>query len=297
MRVLLVGASGALGTHLISRLIHAGHEVVGVTRRSGSLAGTGASEIIADVLNRKTFLASMQWTQADAVVSLLTSDALPPVSFRGMVRANRIRVEGTSTLIAAARRVGAAQLIATSPIYGYGLADHGDAVLDESAPFAQPDGTPNDDVQLAILTHEQQVRAYGGTVLRLGLPYGPDASEIPPVAARWDGLLPLIHRDDAAAAVELALAAAEGGTYNIVDDAPTSWSNLQVTQARVDGFRAPVALPRGVLRSIAPFAGQLIGETSLVVSNVAAERDLQWRPRFSSLEEGLAPVPSANIAV
>lgn len=293
MRVLLVGASSALGTHLIPRLIDGTHEVVGITRRSGSLAGTGASEVIADVMDRKKLLAALQWTAADAVVSLLGSAATPPSTYRAARRLTRLRMEGTSTLIAAARRIGAQKFVATSPVFGYGLRDHGDAVLDETSPFGEPDGTANDAILLGVLSAEQQVRAFGGIVLRTGLPYASGASEVPPTSLRWGGQLPLIHAADAADAVVRALDSdLESKTYNIVDDAPMTWRELQKAQAAADGFRPPVALPAGFLTTIAPFASQLITRTSLVLANDHARNDLGWAPAHPSLHEGL---PTANI--
>jgi 2-alkyl-3-oxoalkanoate reductase len=37
MRILIAGATGALGRHLVPRLIAAGHRVIGTTRRSAKV--------------------------------------------------------------------------------------------------------------------------------------------------------------------------------------------------------------------------------------------------------------------
>src|ERR1700761_5595743 len=100
MRVLLAGASGAIRRYLVPQLIAAKHDVIGITRTAGSLAGTGAREIVADVLDRPALLAALAGVKADAVVHQLTSLTKPPVTYKSMRETNRLRAEGTSTLIA-----------------------------------------------------------------------------------------------------------------------------------------------------------------------------------------------------
>ncbi len=68
MRVLLAGASGAVGRYLVPQLIEAKHEVIGITRTPGSLASTGAREIVADLLDREALLSALAGTRADAVI-------------------------------------------------------------------------------------------------------------------------------------------------------------------------------------------------------------------------------------
>lgn len=289
MRVLLAGGSGVVGTHLIPELIASGHEVIGVTRRAGSLDGTGATELVADVSHRSTFLGAVEGVKADAVIHQLTSLSKSALSFRHMRRTNRLRSEGTSTLIAAARRIGAKRFVTASAAYGYGLGDAGDDVLDETAPFAKLDGTRNDAVLAALLTNEQQVRAFGGVALRYGIFYAPGANDISPVPRNWNGLVPVVHLRDAARATVLAMERGRAGeAYNIVDDEPVTWRELQELQARADGFSPPIALPEWLLRKAAPFGAQLMTTMSLQLSNAKAKKDLKWEPEFPTVREGLA---------
>ncbi len=268
-----------------------------MTRRAGSLTGTGASEVVADLAHRNRTLAALDGYSADAVIDLMDSDIALPATHRGMRRINRLRLEGTSTLLAVARAAGVSRFVAASPFYGYGFSDHGGSVRDESAPFGQPDGTANDAVQLGVLGREQQVRAFGGIVLRYGLPYAPGAANVPAVPRHWSGSIPLVHAEDAANAAILALDGGVPGTsYNIVDNAFTTWRELQQVQARADGFRAPVALSEGFIELIAPFPAQLILKTSLRLSNQKAQRELGWTPVHPSLRVGLLPANPAAAA-
>lgn len=292
MRVLLAGSTGTVGTHVVRRLRDAGHEVLGITRRAGSLAGTGAQEIVADVSDRRSFLDALSGLSADAVIDEIGAAVTFPSGYAGMRTLNRQRAEGTSTLIAAARRLGAKNFVAASPFYGYGFRDHGDEKILESAPFGEADGTANDDVLLGVTRHEQQVRAFGGITLRYGLIYAPGATSIPPIPRRWVGSLPIVHADDAAAAAVLAVESPwRGQSYNIADDSDASWRDLQSAQALFDGFRPPLELPNGLLRSLAPFGSQIIVSTSLRLSTDKARDDLGWYPGYPVLPAGL---PSAN---
>src|SRR5258708_35235754 len=71
MKVLIAGASGALGTPLTRALIAGGHEVLGLARSPESmdrLTHLGAHPILANVMDRDDLLRAVQWGQAHAVV-------------------------------------------------------------------------------------------------------------------------------------------------------------------------------------------------------------------------------------
>jgi nucleoside-diphosphate-sugar epimerase len=296
MRVLLAGASGAIGRELVPRLLGAGHEVVGITRRRGSIASAGVTEVVADVNDRAGLLTALDGVKAQAVIHQLTALHRAPRGYRDMRETNRLRSEGTSTLIAAARAVGAKRFVAASVFYGYGFRDHGDAMLDETAPFGLPDGTRNDLVQEALLTNELQVRAFGGIALRYGMFYEPGAKRVAPVARGWNGVLPLVHISDAAAAAVLALTKGKAGhAYNIADGSPASFRELQAARASAAGIAPPVELPAPLIRAAAPFGAQLVCRTSIRMSMAKARRELGWRPQYASIAEGLPPLPPDSL--
>ena len=294
MKVLLAGASGAIGRYLVPQLIEAKHEVIGITRTPGSLAGTGAREIVADVLDRGALLAALEGIRADAVVSQVTSLGRAPWTPRDMRPTNRLRAEGTSTLIAAARKVGAKKFVAASFFGGYGLFDHGREPRTESAPFGEIDGRA-DAVQRALLSLEQQVRAFGGVSLRFGLFYDSTTTSVSPVARSWDGLLPMLHVSDAAAATVRALAKYKAGAvYNIADDHPLTYRAREVARASAAGLRPPMQLPDSLLRLVAPFGALLLTRTSITLSTERAATALGWKPQFPSLFDCLGVAAPAS---
>ena len=262
MRVLVAGATGVFGKTVLDHLVAAGHNPV---------------EPTVSTTSRAAFLASLEGITADAVVNLLGTSTELVDGYRAMHPINRARLEGTSTLIAAARRIGATRLVGSSSFQGYGFDTHGDRALTENAPFGETDDTENAPVQLALRGLEQQTRAFGGVVLRFGHLVSENAERVPAVPRRWEGALPVVHVADAARAVVLALkSGAPGGTYNIAGDDTVSWREIQRAQSRVDGFAPPVVLPDALIRVLAPFASEVITRTSLRLSTDAARDELGW---------------------
>jgi nucleoside-diphosphate-sugar epimerase len=288
MRVLVAGATGEMGRHLLPLLIAGGHEVIGLTRNPGALEGSGATELVADVLEREKFLAAVAGLKCDAVIHQLTPLTKTPTGYGHMSETNRLRWEGTSTLVAAAKLMGAAKMVAASSVYGYGFQNHHNRVLDEDSAFGLLPGNRLDPVLKALRSSEQQTLAFGGVVLRYGLFYSA-RGPLPVVASDWHGELPFVHIEDAAAATVLALETAPlGSTFNIVDDTPVSWRDLHCARADAFDLPDPMQLPSWVLRSAAPFGSRLISQTSMWVSNARARTELRWEPRYPSYIDALA---------
>jgi nucleoside-diphosphate-sugar epimerase len=286
MRVFLAGASGVFGRQLLPRLLDAGHEVVGLTRKPGSLAGTGAEEFVADLSDRSAFLRAASLLKFDAVIHEATALRRAPARFGDMVATNRLRSEGTNTLVALARIVGARRFVAASIVYGYGFADHGRDLLDDSAPFGETPEGRLAETQDALLALEQQVRAIDGVILRYGLFYS--TGQLPaPFSTDWDGVIPWVHLADAADATVLALEkGVPGAVYDIVDDEPASWRAVNTALAAMQGKRA-VGLRTWFLALVAPFAVNLVARTNLRVSNARAKVELGWEPAYPSYRDGL----------
>jgi nucleoside-diphosphate-sugar epimerase len=281
--VLMAGSSGAIGRHLIPQLIAAKHEVIGITRRPGSLEGTGAREIVADVLDRAALFSALDGVTADAVVHQATALTKAPARYRDMRETNRLRAEGTATLIAAARMIGAKKFVAASFFAGYGLRDLGREPLAETAPFGESDER-NDAVLLALRTLELQVRAFGGVSLRYGLFYDDTTTAVSPVSRIWNGLIPNLHLKDAARAVVLALAKYKpGAVYNVADEVPMTYRDREIARAKAAGIRAPQQLPDALIRLGAPFGSMLLTRENITLDTSKVRAELGWKPEFPSL--------------
>lgn len=87
MRVLLAGASGAIGGPLVQQLRGAGHEVTAIhrsTRGREPLLGAGATPIQVDVLDRAALLDALDGHRCDAVIAQLTAMKKAPTAHQDM---------------------------------------------------------------------------------------------------------------------------------------------------------------------------------------------------------------------
>ena len=308
MRVLLAGASGAVGTPLTRQLITAGHEVVGITRSQATaerLRTAGADAVVADVMDRENLLAAVRDVRADAVMHQLT--ALGTTKMReAMQGTNNLRTTGTAHLLAAARAVGAHRFLTQSIVFGYGYRDHGPHVITEDDPFGEPTPGQLGSAIAAMRSTEEQVFSADemeGIALRYGLFYGQDGftrmiiklvrKRRLPVPSSGGGFANLIYLEDAAAGTVAALEKGRAGqAYNIVDDEPVRWADYVDTLATELGVRRPWRVPTWMLRAI-PYLHTLM-TTSMRVSNAKAKRELGWAPAVSTYRDGVPLVSTAG---
>jgi nucleoside-diphosphate-sugar epimerase len=307
MKVVLAGASGAIGTPLIRRLTAAGHDVVGITRtpaRADRLRDLGVQPVVADVMDRDGLLRALGGVRADAVVHELTALSKPPVRHSGMAATNRLRTVGSTHLVEAAHLVGAERFVTQSIVFGYGYGDHGSRLVTEDDPFGLPERGPTGAHVAAMRSAEEQAFAIGGVALRYGLFYGPGEPTRAfvdmlrkgqlPVISGGGGLANWIELDDAAAATVAALEKGRPGTaYNVVDGTPVSWGDFFDELARLIGARRPRRLPGWLIKIAAPYAHAGM-TTSMRVSNARAVAELGWTPEFPSYREGLRRVAAAG---
>ncbi|MBF6327024.1 NAD-dependent epimerase/dehydratase family protein [Nocardia transvalensis] len=307
MKVVVAGATGAIGRPLVARLRAAGHEVVGLARTPrGALQLTeaGARPVIADVLDRTALLRAVDGIRADAVIHELTAYRLgPPTHYHspGLRRTNILRTTGTRHLLDLAKSVGATRFLTQSLVSGYGLRDHGLDPVTEDSPFGRPQGDRADDSIEALRLAEQQPWDEPGLdaiALRYGLFYGPGASDLYvralklrllPVPAGGTGFCGWLYVDDAAEATVAALERGRGGqAYNIVDDEPARWEDVFDALAAAVGARRPRRIPARLFRIAAPLAAKQMLDMSLRVSNAKAKSELRWYVSRHSYREGAA---------
>src|SRR3954454_6068207 len=306
MRVFVAGASGAIGTRLVAQLIERGHEVIGTYRSPGHderIRGQGATAIELDLLDAPAVAASMLEHEPDAIIHEAT--ALNGVKFsrnfdRTFEQTNRLRVEGTENLLAAAREARVEWFIVQSfasrryERTGGPLKTEDDP-LEENWPRAMR-------ASVAAMRHlDETVTRAGGIVLRYGVFYGADNDGLVepvrkrqfPIVGDGGGMASWIHLDDAAAATVLALECGNPGIYHVVDDDPAPVREWLPVLAEALGAKPPRRFPVWLARLFAGDAAVMMGTTARGASNAKAKRELGWAPHYPSWREGFAAAYSS----
>jgi nucleoside-diphosphate-sugar epimerase len=307
VKVLVAGATGAIGRPLVPLLLAAGHEVTGLTRRedrAARLREAGAEAVICDALDPAAVRDAVLRARPDAIVDQLTS--LPDeydVRRKDLYDAtDRIRREGTAALVAAAREAGVGRYVLQSIAFLY--APEGDWVKDEDARVWSDAPPPFGRAVDVLVTNERTIVSspdLAGIALRYGFFYGPGtyyasdgslAARVRkrqfPIVGRGGAMTSYVHLDDAASATVAALERGAPGVYHVVDDEPAPMRDWLPVYAGAIGARKPFRIPVWLARLVAgEFA--VAGATGLRgASNARAKRELGWQPSLPTWREGFA---------
>ena len=299
MRVLVIGATGAIGTRLVPQLVQSGHEVTGTSRsaeKAQRLHQLGAEGIVLDVLDAAAVRKAVTASRPDAIIYQATAlDELTDLKHfdRSFAQTNRLRTEGIDNVIAAARAAGVKRLVAQS-YASHRYAAEGGPVKTEDDPLdSNPPATVRE--SWAALVHlDQAVTAAGGIALRYGSFYPSEALEHAvrghkfPVVGNGAGVWSHIHLDDAAAATVLALEHDGPAIYNIVDDEPAPTAVWLPEVAKILGAKPPMRVPRVLARLLAGEAVVKMSTESRGASNAKAKQELGWTLRYPSWRQGFA---------
>ena len=305
MRILVAGATGAMGRQLVPLLVRAGHEVHGMTRsesKQAFLRGLGATPVVADALDPEQVARAVAESRPEVVVHQLT--AIGPMDLRHFDRAfaptNRLRTEGTDHLLSASRAAGVRRFVAQSFFAGYDRV--GGGVKTEADPFGTAPPPGMEQTVGAIRHVEDSVLGASwtqGLVLRYGGFYGPHTSLGVggeqtdavrrgrfPVVGNGGGVWSFVHIADAAEATVAAIERGAPGVYNIVDDEPASVATWLPVLAESLGARAPMRVPRLVGRLLAGETGTVMMTELRGASNAKAKQALGWAPRHATWRDG-----------
>jgi len=311
MRVLVAGATGAIGKQLVPRLVAAGHEVHGMTRsesKQAMLYELGAVPVIADALDPYQVADAVGRARPDVIVHQLT--AIGPIDMRHFDRdfapTNRLRTKGTDHLLSAGQAVGVRRFVAQGvAAYGAYSRTGGPIKTEEDALEVAPPRAMRE--TLAAIRHLEAAvlgaRSTEGIVLRYGVFYGPGTSLAPgqeqfelvrkgkfPVVGDGGGVWSFIHVADAAEATLAAVEHGSRGVYNVVDDDPAPVADWLPALAQTLGAKRPMRVPRFIGRLAAGQAGVVMMTEVRGASNAKAKRELGWRPAHPSWRQGFASV-------
>jgi nucleoside-diphosphate-sugar epimerase len=299
MRVFVTGASGAIGSRLVPQLLDRGHEVIGTFKSPGNdqrLRALGARPVRLDLLDPGAVRDAVLEAKPDAIFHQATALAgLRDFKHfdRSFAVTNRLRVEGTDALLAAAKEAGVRRFVAQS--YASLLyARTGGPVKTEDDQLDLDPVPAMRETCAALRYLENAVLAAGGIALRYGSFYGAanDAAIDPvrkrqfPIVGDGGGVWSFIHLDDAATATVLALGRDGPAVYNIVDDEPAPVRDWLPVLAEALGAGRPRRVPVWLARLLAGDAGVVLGTESRGASNAKAKRELAWTLRYPSWRQG-----------
>ncbi|MBA2937336.1 NAD(P)-dependent oxidoreductase [Paenibacillus sp. CGMCC 1.16610] len=280
MKIFAAGATGAVGRILLPKLIHAGHEVIGITQSESKKAiieNMGAKALIADVFDRESIRSALDESQPEVVIHQLTS-----LSNRNFSDNTRIRKEGTQNLVDAAISVGIKRIIAQSISWAY---EPGERPASEDEPLHVVAEEPRKSTIDGILALENEVsKIPQHVILRYGMFYGPGTwyerngfmaklihqRQVPAT----EGVTSFLHVEDAAEAALLALQW-PSGPVNIVDDEPARGTDWLPVFAQALG--APT--PETTSNSNAWERG---------ASNRKARQEYGWKPLYPTWRTGFS---------
>ena len=301
MNLFIAGGTGAIGRVLVPLLVNAGHKVVALTRsaaRTSQLERMGAVPVVGDVYDEGRLARLVSESKAEIVIHQLT--AFGTKVGDPYAETIRVRIEGTRSLIAAARAARARRFIAQS--ISFVCSPFGSGHTDEETPLYLDSPPAIRALAEAVASLERQtLDAHGmsATVLRYGWFYGPGTSYDPegsipnairngtmPIVGAGAGTYSFINLRDAAAATVKVLAHEANGIYNIVDDSPVPLSEWLPFAAQLLDAPAPGHMDEALAR-------QKLGDMRVYymnqqrgASNANAMREFDWQPAFPSWRAG-----------
>jgi nucleoside-diphosphate-sugar epimerase len=305
MRVFVAGGSGAMGRRLVPQLLARGHQVTATTTSAaklGLLKQLGAEGVVMDGLDAVSVGEVVAQAKPDAIVHQMTGlsfahagklDFRHPERFGALT--NRLRIEGTDHLLAAAEATGVSHVVAQS--YAMWTANRDGGLVTEEEPLPLHDLPAKMRIMVEPLHHlEDVVVKAGGAALRYGGFYGPgggieDQIELVrkrklPIIGGGTGYFSWVHLDDAASATVLAVEQRASGVFNIVDDEPAPVSEWLPYLAACVGAKRPRRIPKWLVRPLAGEMGVAMMTEGRPFSNAKAKRELGWELCYPSWREG-----------
>jgi UDP-glucose 4-epimerase len=280
MNIAVTGGSGFIGSHVVDRLVEAGHTV-------RVLDGTPPHR--SDVAWQPcdiTRLSQVEGalTGCDAVFHLAAMANVNDVA-RAPGESVDLNVMGTATILEAARMAGNMHFILASTVWVYEATT--DSEVDESTPL-NPEGVSHlymaEKIASEMLAHSYgKLYNFPVTVLRYGIPYGPRMREelvMPifikkalkgePLTIAGDGLQyrNFIYVEDMADAHVRVIERGATGTFNL--EGPREVAIIELAEA----VNASVPTSSGIVRTEAR-GGDYKGR---VVSRQRAKEVLGWEP-------------------
>jgi nucleoside-diphosphate-sugar epimerase len=304
VRILLAGATGAIGRPLVPRLVAAGHEVVALTRRAkkvDELTAAGADARVCDVRDREATLAVANEVRPDVVLDETTD--LPQrydpqrmdLFYKDM---GPLRLLGTPNLMDAAL-LHDARFMFQSVAFLHQPRAGGGLRTEDDPPYLDDPPPPWNAALPIIAALEQRTVDRGGTVLRYGFFRGPHTHMAPggqihddvkarrmPVVGGGAGVFSFIDVRDAAEATAKAVDWDGQGILQVVDDEPIAARDWIPLFAKELGAKPPFKVPAWIARRVAGPMAVHWSTTLQGASNARAKAELGWEPAHRTVRDG-----------
>ncbi|MFH0829652.1 MAG: NAD-dependent epimerase/dehydratase family protein [Candidatus Aenigmatarchaeota archaeon] len=292
--ILVTGATGRIGRHLVPALLKKGEKVRVLVRDQDKARGLwgGSVQIIhGDIMDRSAVFEAMKGIDVVYHLAAQVSNAPRKEMFR-------INLEGTRNILEAGHGKRLVYL-SSSSVYGKIYGKGSRSTITEKTPFV-----PTDVYGESKAAADKLARELGAVVLRPTLVYGPGCDEgflklfgmvkrmKAVIAGSGKNRLQWTHVDDLVSALVLAKDKGRPGeAYDIVSDDARTQEELLGVIARVQGVKPPkLHVPLWLLRTV----GRLFVKSSAVDTIAAdrifdctkAKRELGWQPKVR-YEEGI----------
>jgi nucleoside-diphosphate-sugar epimerase len=299
-RIVITGASGFIGSHLVPALVGADFEIVCILEPGAENNFVGAKSISVDICTAGGISEAL--TGAKAVIHLAARNhVLRETAKIPLLEYRRVNVEGTRNVVHAARKHGVGLFVHLSSVKAMGEGNGN--ILDETSPCqsSNPYGISKLESE-EVVRNESNGTGMSSIILRLPMVYGPGNKGNLSRMIRWaesgypfpifhpENLRSMIYVGNVVAGIMAILQSApqENNTYILKDR--EDYSTRRVYSAICDALgKKPryLPVPSPVVR-----LGGLLSEDfrkitgSFRVSSAKFVRDVNFTPPFS-LEEGI----------
>jgi len=297
MRILVIGGTGFLGSHLLPRLHKQGHDITVLTRsrdKADDLESPGIKGVVGDLLQPESFLSRI--SPQDAVISVAMPEIRP-----GRISVKQLRLLRKQTTIFFSTAIALAQQFNCPLILTLGTSFRttGKQIADESWPlerFGIAKIGEFVDPLLSVMAEQgsppliQMIPGalYGPGGLFRDLMYEWMKAGKYRVVGGGKNYIPRIHVEDCAEAYVKAVGKMPlGEKFIIADDDPCTTKEFADAMADCMDIPRPKSVP-GFLIRIA--MGKLMYETITMncqVSNAKAKKYLNWKLKYPTYREGL----------